>query len=120
MLISFVNFILQEGLAPINLIIEDNFHRAAPGGTGGVKTIGNYASVTFCMNISESYIFHRLNFATCNFWGIIYFITAFTTMFLAIICLDLRLMSFCFLNAQYFYRGHMVVVLQMTKSTSAL
>jgi branched-chain amino acid aminotransferase len=69
MLISFVNFILQEGLAPINLIIEDNFHRAAPGGTGGVKTIGNYASVTFCMNISESYIFHRLNLATCNFLG---------------------------------------------------
>ncbi|XP_047049471.1 branched-chain amino acid aminotransferase 2, chloroplastic-like isoform X3 [Lolium rigidum] len=34
-----------KGLAPIKLIIEDNFHRAAPGGTGGVKTIGNYASV---------------------------------------------------------------------------
>ncbi|MBO8589723.1 aminotransferase class IV, partial [Staphylococcus aureus] len=24
---------------------ENEFHRAAPGGTGGVKTIGNYASV---------------------------------------------------------------------------
>lgn len=46
MLIKFVIFDLQEGLAPINLIIEENFHRAAPGGTGGVKTIGNYASVT--------------------------------------------------------------------------
>jgi hypothetical protein len=38
---------LQEGLAPINLIVEDKFHRATPGGTGGVKTIGNYASVIF-------------------------------------------------------------------------
>ncbi|XP_065020333.1 branched-chain amino acid aminotransferase 2, chloroplastic-like isoform X2 [Musa acuminata AAA Group] len=34
-----------EGLAPINLVVENEFHRAAPGGTGGVKTIGNYASV---------------------------------------------------------------------------
>jgi len=37
---------LQEGLAPINLIVENDFHRATPGGTGGIKTIGNYASVT--------------------------------------------------------------------------
>ncbi|KAI8018150.1 hypothetical protein LOK49_LG04G03170 [Camellia lanceoleosa] len=34
-----------EGIAPINLIIENEVHRATPGGTGGVKTIGNYASV---------------------------------------------------------------------------
>ncbi|PWZ14127.1 Branched-chain-amino-acid aminotransferase 5, chloroplastic [Zea mays] len=34
----------REGLAPINLIVEDKFHRATPGGTRGVKTIGNYAS----------------------------------------------------------------------------
>jgi len=46
MLIAFVHFILQEGLSPINLIVEEKFHRASPGGTGGVKTIGNYASVT--------------------------------------------------------------------------
>ncbi|KAI3871224.1 hypothetical protein MKW98_015124 [Papaver atlanticum] len=32
-------------LAPINLIVENDFHRATPGGTGGVKTIGNYAAV---------------------------------------------------------------------------
>ncbi|KAM0926330.1 hypothetical protein ACQ4PT_003442 [Festuca glaucescens] len=42
--VSPVGNYFKEGLAPINLIIEDNFHRAAPGGTGGVKTIGNYAS----------------------------------------------------------------------------
>ncbi|KAL2905555.1 Branched-chain amino acid aminotransferase 2 chloroplastic [Bienertia sinuspersici] len=34
----------KEGLAPINLVIETDFHRASPGGTGGVKTIGNYAA----------------------------------------------------------------------------
>ncbi|KAG6392533.1 hypothetical protein SASPL_146757 [Salvia splendens] len=39
-----------EGLAPINLIVETEMHRATPGGTGGVKTIGNYAAV------SDSYI----------------------------------------------------------------
>ncbi|KAG2542342.1 hypothetical protein PVAP13_9NG853600 [Panicum virgatum] len=35
----------KEGLAPINLIVDDEFHRAMPGGTGGVKTIANYAPV---------------------------------------------------------------------------
>ncbi|KAK6927883.1 Aminotransferase class IV [Dillenia turbinata] len=35
----------KEGLAPINLVVETEVHRATPGGTGGVKTIGNYASV---------------------------------------------------------------------------
>ncbi|KAK2996396.1 hypothetical protein RJ639_026323, partial [Escallonia herrerae] len=33
-----------EGLAPINLVVETEMHRATPGGTGGVKTIGNYAA----------------------------------------------------------------------------
>ena len=36
----------QEGMAPINLLIETEMHRATPGGTGGVKTIGNYAAVS--------------------------------------------------------------------------
>ncbi|KAL5988323.1 Branched-chain-amino-acid aminotransferase, mitochondrial [Asimina triloba] len=43
--VSPVGNYFKEGLAPINLIVENEFHRAAPGGTGGVKTIGNYASV---------------------------------------------------------------------------
>ncbi|KAJ6813795.1 branched-chain-amino-acid aminotransferase 5, chloroplastic-like isoform X2 [Iris pallida] len=34
-----------EGLAAINLVVEDEVHRATPGGTGGVKTITNYAPV---------------------------------------------------------------------------
>lgn len=37
----------QEGLAPINLVVETEMHRATPGGTGGVKTVGNYAAVSY-------------------------------------------------------------------------
>jgi len=33
----------KGGLRPISLKVSDNFHRAAPGGSGGVKAIGNYA-----------------------------------------------------------------------------
>lgn len=43
--VSPVGNYFKEGLAPINLVIETDFHRATPGGTGGVKTIGNYAAV---------------------------------------------------------------------------
>uniref|UniRef100_A0ACD5X4Z2 Uncharacterized protein n=1 Tax=Avena sativa TaxID=4498 RepID=A0ACD5X4Z2_AVESA len=35
----------KEGMAAINLVVEEEFHRAMPGGTGGVKTIANYAPV---------------------------------------------------------------------------
>ncbi|KAH6836236.1 branched-chain amino acid transaminase 2 [Perilla frutescens var. hirtella] len=35
----------KEGTAPINLYVEDAFHRAARGGAGGVKSITNYAPV---------------------------------------------------------------------------
>ncbi|KAG0490758.1 hypothetical protein HPP92_007621 [Vanilla planifolia] len=35
----------KEGLAPINLIVAELTHRAAPGGAGCVKTIANYAPV---------------------------------------------------------------------------
>ncbi|XP_038881731.1 branched-chain amino acid aminotransferase 2, chloroplastic [Benincasa hispida] len=43
--VSPVGNYFKEGLAPINLVIEHELHRATPGGTGGVKTIGNYAAV---------------------------------------------------------------------------
>ena len=33
----------KGGMRAINLLISDEFHRAAPGGSGGVKAIGNYA-----------------------------------------------------------------------------
>lgn len=32
-------------LTPIDLIVEENYHRAAPGGTGSTKCIGNYSPV---------------------------------------------------------------------------
>lgn len=38
-------------MAPIHLVVEHELHRATPGGTGGVKTIGNYAAVSWpCFN----------------------------------------------------------------------
>uniref|UniRef100_A0A7C9D749 Branched-chain-amino-acid aminotransferase n=1 Tax=Opuntia streptacantha TaxID=393608 RepID=A0A7C9D749_OPUST len=43
--VSPVGNYFKEGLAPIHLVIETDFHRASPGGTGGVKSIGNYAAV---------------------------------------------------------------------------
>lgn len=37
---------MQGGqLTPINLVVETEYHRAAPGGTGGTKCIGNYSPV---------------------------------------------------------------------------
>ena len=33
----------KGGIKPITLKVSDEFHRAAPGGSGGVKAIGNYA-----------------------------------------------------------------------------
>lgn len=38
-------FFKQEGSAPLNLYVENEFVRASRGGTGGVKTISNYAPV---------------------------------------------------------------------------
>jgi branched-chain amino acid aminotransferase len=43
--VSPVGNYFKEGIAPIHLMIDTEVHRATPGGTGGVKTIGNYASV---------------------------------------------------------------------------
>lgn len=52
--VSPVGNYFKEGLAPINLIVENEFHRATPGGTGGVKTIGNYASVLKAQSIAKA------------------------------------------------------------------
>ncbi|KAJ9177411.1 hypothetical protein P3X46_012633 [Hevea brasiliensis] len=43
--VSPVGNYFKEGVTPINLVVEHELHRATPGGTGGVKTIGNYAAV---------------------------------------------------------------------------
>ena len=32
-------------LTPIHLLVEETCHRAAPGGMGGAKAVGNYAQV---------------------------------------------------------------------------
>lgn len=32
-------------LTPIDLVVEQHFHRAAPGGMGGTKAAGNYSPV---------------------------------------------------------------------------
>ncbi|KAJ0253723.1 Branched-chain-amino-acid aminotransferase 3 [Hirschfeldia incana] len=52
--VSPVGNYFKEGVAPINLIVENEFHRATPGGTGGVKTIGNYAAVLKAQSIAKS------------------------------------------------------------------
>ncbi|XP_040379168.1 branched-chain-amino-acid aminotransferase 5, chloroplastic-like [Oryza brachyantha] len=40
-----VGHYFKDGLSPISLLTEEEYHRAAPGGTGDIKTIGNYGSV---------------------------------------------------------------------------
>lgn len=44
----------KEGTAPLNLYVEEEYHRAARGGTGGVKTISNYAPVLKALNRAKS------------------------------------------------------------------
>ncbi|KAI3831621.1 hypothetical protein MKX03_017469 [Papaver bracteatum] len=44
----------KEGIAPLNLVIEETMHRANPGGTGGVKTITNYAPVLKALTHAKS------------------------------------------------------------------
>ena len=46
----------------MNLYVEDEFDRASYGGTGGVKTISNYAPV------SEPFTYLALEEATHNFY----------------------------------------------------
>ncbi|CAK9184115.1 unnamed protein product [Ilex paraguariensis] len=52
--VSPVGNYFKEGLAPINLVVETETHRATPGGTGGVKTIGNYAAVLKAQSIAKA------------------------------------------------------------------
>ncbi|WP_428910420.1 branched-chain amino acid aminotransferase [Niallia sp. Krafla_26] len=34
----------KEGILPVKILVEEHYVRAVPGGTGGAKTAGNYAS----------------------------------------------------------------------------
>ncbi|XP_042058930.1 branched-chain-amino-acid aminotransferase 2, chloroplastic-like [Salvia splendens] len=40
----------KEGTALISLYVEDEFHRAGRGGSGGVKSVTNYAPLCEVMN----------------------------------------------------------------------
>ena len=47
-------------MTPIDLVVEEHFHRAAPGGMGGTKAAGNYSPVSastirtdYCHNCSS-------------------------------------------------------------------
>lgn len=53
----------KEGLAPINLVVHDEFHRAMPGGTGGVKTIANYAPVRLRRRSAPRHVLARAHCA---------------------------------------------------------
>ncbi|XP_021890497.1 branched-chain amino acid aminotransferase 2, chloroplastic-like [Carica papaya] len=52
--VSPVGNYFKEGVAPIHLIVEHELHRATPGGTGGVKTIGNYAAVLMAQSAAKA------------------------------------------------------------------
>ncbi len=43
-IVSPVGAYYAHGLAPVKLLVEENYTRAAKGGTGGHKVIGNYAA----------------------------------------------------------------------------
>ncbi|GAB2293726.1 Branched-chain-amino-acid aminotransferase, mitochondrial, partial [Dionaea muscipula] len=45
---------LKGGMIPFNLYVEDEYHRASPGGAGGVKAITNYAPVFKPVTIAKS------------------------------------------------------------------
>ncbi|MCD9560852.1 Branched-chain-amino-acid aminotransferase, mitochondrial [Datura stramonium] len=44
----------KEGTAPLNLYVEEDFHRASRGGAGGVKSITNYAPVIRAMKSAKA------------------------------------------------------------------
>jgi branched-subunit amino acid aminotransferase/4-amino-4-deoxychorismate lyase len=56
-----VGHYFKDGLSPISLLTEEEYQCAAPGGTGDIKTIGNYASViTFSFLQAESLLYHLI------------------------------------------------------------
>ncbi len=46
-------YYFPEGFAPTKIKVEDNYVRAAPGGTGDVKAGGNYASSLFAGQLAK-------------------------------------------------------------------
>ena len=44
-------------MTPIDLVVEEHFHRAAPGGMGGTKAAGNYSPVSGFLFFSPFFCF---------------------------------------------------------------
>ncbi|KAJ8769338.1 hypothetical protein K2173_002542 [Erythroxylum novogranatense] len=63
--VSPVGNYFKEGVAPIHLIVEHELHRATPGGTGGVKTIGNYAAVLKAQSVAKAKGFSDVLYLDC-------------------------------------------------------
>ncbi|KAL3583420.1 hypothetical protein D5086_014481 [Populus alba] len=63
--VSPVGNYFKEGVAPIHLIVENELHRATPGGTGGVKTIGNYAAVLKAQSAAKARGFSDVLYLDC-------------------------------------------------------
>ncbi|KAL9378693.1 hypothetical protein Peur_030028 [Populus x canadensis] len=63
--VSPVGNYFKEGVAPIHLIVEHELHRATPGGTGGVKTIGNYAAVLKAQSAAKARGFSDVLYLDC-------------------------------------------------------
>ncbi len=53
-ILSPVGFFYKEGFNPVKLVVEEDYTRAATGGTGEAKTGGNYAgTIVACHNASQ-------------------------------------------------------------------
>ncbi|XP_057491669.1 branched-chain amino acid aminotransferase 2, chloroplastic-like [Actinidia eriantha] len=63
--VSPVGSFFKEGIAPIHLVVETEVHRAMPGGTGGVKTIGNYGSVLKAQTLAKAKGFTDVLYLDC-------------------------------------------------------
>lgn len=63
--VSPVGNYFKEGVAPIHLVVEHELHRATPGGTGGVKTIGNYAAVLKAQSAAKAKGFSDVLYLDC-------------------------------------------------------
>ncbi|PKI44839.1 hypothetical protein CRG98_034787 [Punica granatum] len=63
--VSPVGNYFKEGVAPISLVVEHELHRATPGGTGGVKTIGNYAAVLKAQSVAKAQGYSDVLYLDC-------------------------------------------------------
>lgn len=60
----------QGGLQPINLVVENEIHRAVRGGAGSVKAVGNYSAVSanyhmFTLRLMAVYVIRYFSSYCC-------------------------------------------------------